>query len=189
MLYAIRTAFEPQMRAADCIEIRHEADVFVHDPPAPSRAPCEVYGGPLRSRFDLHIVNQAQKPVAVVLIDKCVYEFSKAPSRCDCAVVVEDRIHFVEFKKPDRERSSGGNDNFAEARDCIQQLATSINDFYDRGIIAPGTLVHAYACVGYLTPRRHPGSDRLLLTASLNRKLAGRRLKPRLIVDNTMRLS
>jgi hypothetical protein len=75
---------------------------------------------------------------------------SSDTTRCDCALVREQEIHFVEFKHGVKTRRS------VRVKDCIPQLAATINDFIKAGIIAPGSEVLAIACVGFqeeLPPR------------------------------------
>jgi hypothetical protein len=76
----------------------------------------------------------SQRTVHFVAIDHCLYDDSH-PSKCDCALVSGEAIYFVEFKTQEDRAGATTTNPFANPGDCINQLASSIRDFYDRGII------------------------------------------------------
>lgn len=157
MIDAIQAAY-PSKRDFPCINAHTDILFHVYDPPlseaaeAPEailrREPCaRRVGEPVIT--DLTVHNPQEHAVHLVSIDSCMYESSDT-TRCDCALVREREIHFVEFKHGVKTRRS------ERVKNCIPQLAATINDFIRAGIIAPGSEVLAIACVGFqeeLPPR------------------------------------
>ena len=188
MINGIREGFRDLMRGNACQEALTHPEFFVQDPPSPSEEPCFHYLPPVRSRFDLQVVNQAGRLVHLVKIDKCLYAAGDA-ARCDCALIVGDQAYFVEFKMTDTDATSAGNERYARSSDCMRQLEASIKAFVERGAIPPGSLVIAYACVGRTQQAPYPGADFLKLSASFRERFEGIPIRPRLVISNTLNLS
>ena len=147
MINGVREAFRDLMRGNACQDALTHPEFFIQDPPSPSEAPCFHYMAPVRSRFDLQVVNRNGRLVHLVKIDKCLYA-SGDSARCDCALITNEQAYFVEFKMTDTEATTAGNERYARASDCMRQLEASIKVFVELGAIPPGSLVSAYACVG-----------------------------------------
>lgn len=157
MIAAIQATY-PSKRDSPCISIHTDTTFHVYDPPLPEaaedhevirrREPCaRRVGEPVIT--DLTVHNPREHAVHLVAIDSCMYD-SGDITRCDCALIREPEIHFVEFKHGVKTRRS------ERVKECIPQLAATINDFIKAGIIAPGSEVLAIACVGFqeeLPPR------------------------------------
>ncbi|UOR05253.1 hypothetical protein MUN82_20260 [Hymenobacter aerilatus] len=77
----------------------------------------------------------------MLAIDKCLYTSADA-ERCDCVLIIADQLHFIEFKTSETTRH-------ANPGTCLDQLAASIRDFFDREIIQANETVYAYASVGF----------------------------------------
>jgi hypothetical protein len=137
------TAHFAQQPAA-CISRHPEAEFHVYDQEGPH--PCR-HRTDEPQPTDLRVRNAGPVPVHLVAIDHCLYSSADA-KRCDCALVRQDEIHFVEFK----------HGKFAKRaerlKECIPQLAAVINDFLQAGIIAPNSVVRAIACIG--SAEQHP---------------------------------
>ncbi len=132
-------------RHATCISPHAEVEFHVYDPPqlltTDPALPCtRRVGTPEAS--DLAVQNPQGQTVHLVAIDKCLYS-SADSTRCDCALVCGEKIHFVEFKHGVNKRRTD------RVKECIPQLAAAINDFYKAGILLPKTVVLAIACVGF----------------------------------------
>lgn len=142
MINRVRTHF---VRQPDVCISSHELPVFyVYDPPG--NLPCQ-HREATPAQQDLTVHNTSASIVHLVAIDHCLYGPADA-TRCDCALVRDEEIHFVEFKH-------GKNKNRKDRlRECIPQLAAAINDFVQAGIIAPHSAVRAIACVGFA--EQHP---------------------------------
>ncbi|UOQ78614.1 hypothetical protein MUN84_08775 [Hymenobacter sp. 5516J-16] len=111
----------------------------------PGNLPCQCRTES-PEQTDLTVRNTGEAVVYLIAIDHCLYGSADA-QRCDCALVREEEIHFVEFKH-------GLNKNrSARLKECIPQLAAAINDFVQAGIIAPHSVVRAIACVGFAEQR------------------------------------
>ncbi|RTQ49538.1 hypothetical protein EJV47_11975 [Hymenobacter gummosus] len=189
MLREFRLSFQQQMRGGGCVASNTEAEFFVHDPPAPSPDPCYMYSGTLQSVFDLRVVNARNREIHLIAVDKCLYPYGGEETRCDCALVAQDRLYLVEFKKPELEQSADGKQRHANASDCLRQLAASLKDFYERGIVERGSLVIAHACVGYTHPTPYNGANYRTLTAAFDLHTADIPVQIKLIVDNKMVIS
>lgn len=159
MIRRLEQAFAAQLAHPDtCLQAHAHPDFHVHDPPPPrekgtGRAPCCVLTTGRRNEADLYVRNPNRRTVHLVVIDHCLYDDSH-PSKCDCALVSDDKVYFVEFKTQEISAGATAPNSYPNPGDCLPQLAASIRDFYDRGIIEPQQTVHAYASVGY--PRKGP---------------------------------
>lgn len=150
MMEVIQEAYPPKTDAS-CISSHTDVLFHVYDPPLPEsaevsqqpikRQPCTKRIGPPEIT-DLAINNPQQHTIYFVAIDSCLYDSSDS-TRCDCALVREQEIQFVEFKHGNYRRRS------ERIKDCIPQLAATINDFFKAGILAPKSVVLAIACVGF----------------------------------------
>ncbi|MCR5888532.1 hypothetical protein LRS06_12290 [Hymenobacter sp. J193] len=148
MIALIQEKF-PSRIAASCISSHTDTVFHVYDPPLPEavegmpikRQPCaRRIGEPAAN--DLKVSNPQAHTIHLVAIDCCSY-LSDDATRCDCALVREQDIRFVEFKHGTKTRRS------ERVKDCIPQLAATINDYFKAGIIAPKSIVLAIACVGF----------------------------------------
>jgi hypothetical protein len=138
MIDRISAHFAQQPRL--CISMHGEAEFYIFDPVGDF--PCQHRGGGAPQETDLTVRNTGPAAVHLVAIDHCLYGSADA-TRCDCALVRQEEIRFVEFKH-------GKNKNRPERlRECIPQLAAAINDFVRAGIISPHSTVQAIACVGF----------------------------------------
>lgn len=134
-----------------CISTHHDPEFYVYDPPLPEREagstepvkrqPTARREGVLQPD-DFTVKNTTISPVHLVAIDCCLYG-SGDGTRCDCALVYEEQIRFVEFSHGVFRRRT------SRIEKCIPQLAASINDFYELGIIPAGSVVQAIVCVGF----------------------------------------
>ncbi len=154
MIARILAAYPPKEQAV-CITALAEPVFHVSDPlsldetGAAERLPCTYRLGAEKADQELTVHNGAGQPVHLVAIDCCLFA-SDDPSRCDCALVQGETIHFIEFKHGNYRRRT------ERIQDCIRQLANSINDFYNAGVLPPRHTVLAIACVGFteeLPPR------------------------------------
>lgn len=147
MIERIHAAYPPKEQAV-CITALSHPVFHVYDPlsldesGAAERLPCTFRLGPDKNDLELTVQNGAGPPVHLVAIDCCLFA-SSDPSRCDCALVQDETIQFVEFKHGNYRRRTD------RIKDCIPQLANSINDFYNAGILPPRHTVWAIACVGF----------------------------------------
>lgn len=131
-----------------CISSHTTPVVYVYD--QPGNLPC-LHRTEAPEQTDLTVHNFSAAAVHLIAIDHCLYGSSDA-QRCDCALVREEEIHFVEFKY-------GANKNrSARLKECIPQLAATINDFVRAGVIAPQSVVRAIACVGFAEQRPPRGA-------------------------------
>jgi hypothetical protein len=132
-------------RHATCITLHTDEAFHVYDPPqrlpTDPALPCaRRVGSP--ELTDLAVLNPGSQVVHLVAIDKYLYS-SADTTRCDCALVCDEQIHFIEFKHGVSKRRTD------RVKECIPQLAAAINDFYKAGILLPNTTVQAIACVGF----------------------------------------
>lgn len=140
-------AYPPKEQAA-CITALSHPVFHVYDPLSladdrpTERLPSTYRLGVNKEDRELTVYNETGQPIHLVAIDCCLFA-SDDPSRCDCALVHEENIHFVEFKHGNYRRRTD------RIKDCISQLANSINDFYANGILAARQAVLAIACVGF----------------------------------------
>lgn len=147
MIARIVAAYPPKEQAACVTALAHPV-FHVYDPlsldetGAAERLPCTFRLGTEKADRELTVRNSTGQPVHLVAIDCCLLA-SDDPSRCDCALVQQETIHFVEFKHGKYARRT------ERIRDCIRQLANSINDFYNAGILPPRHTVLAIACVDF----------------------------------------
>ena len=121
MLAPLREAFRDQMRGNACQDALTHTEFFVQDPPAPSKEPCFHYLPPVRSRFDLQVLNDSGRLVHLIKVDKCLYGEADE-RRCDCLLLTTDQAYFVEFKATKSDSTSAGNLRYALAADCVKQL-------------------------------------------------------------------
>ncbi|RFP67098.1 hypothetical protein D0N36_01035 [Hymenobacter lapidiphilus] len=100
-------------------------------------------------------------------------------TRCDCALVRKQEVRFVEFKHGTFRRRAD------RIKECIPQLAATINDFIMAGIIAPKSVVLAIACVGFqeeFPPRTAQLDARIL---QLNKLVGSDVVVELLVTDST----
>ncbi|MDO7875044.1 hypothetical protein Q5H93_09910 [Hymenobacter sp. ASUV-10] len=135
--------------AEQCVSTHHDPEFHIYDPPlSPPDAEGKVKRQPCTRREgapqpnDFAVGNQTAQPVHLVAIDACLYDSGDA-TRCDCALIQAEDIRFVEFSHGNFRRRS------QRVEKCIPQLAATINDFYQYGIITEGTVVQAFICVGF----------------------------------------
>lgn len=146
-----------------CVSSHTAPEFWVYDPDGPH--PCRHREDEPQAS-DLAVRNASSAAVHLVAIDHCLYG-SADSVRCDCALVCQEEIHFVEFKH-------GKNKNRPERlRECIPQLAAAINDFWQAGIIAPHSVVLAIACVGFAEQRPPRGAAIEARILQLNQLVLG----------------
>ncbi len=156
MIDRLRSQLAQQLRTKpSCLDTFTHAEFHVHDPHPVNEGPgpCCILTTGLKAKSDLHVLNTTQRTLYFLAIDHCVYGDAN-PSKCDCALVSGDTVYFIEFKTSEHHQDAALPKANANSGDCINQLAASIRDFYDRNIIQPGQTVYAYASVGY--PRHRP---------------------------------
>lgn len=173
MIERVRSEFAPQLSAkAACLQESSLAEFHVHDPHPIHEGPepCYISTTGLVAKSDLHVCNSSQQVVHFIAIDHCIYDDSN-PSRCDCALISGDKIYFVEFKTSENKLDATIPKANVNPGDCIDQLAASIRDFYDREIIQPRQTVYAYASVGYPRNRPQSGAHHQDQLASLQKKV------------------
>ena len=147
MIERIHAAYPPKEQAA-CITALSHPVFHIYDPlsltddAATERLASTYRLGPEKEDRELTVQNASGQPMHLVAIDCCLFA-SSDPSRCDCALVQEETIHFVELKHGNFRRRTD------RIKDCIPQLANSINDFYANGILSARHAVLAIACVGF----------------------------------------
>lgn len=181
MIAAITSAFAEQLRAKPCLTSQPAAVFIVHDPPSPNPNPCLVVDT-ARAVSDLFVHNPRGRVVHLLAIDKCLYAYGGPETRCDCALIIEGSIHFVEFK-------THSSTHFGGAADSLDQLAASIDDFYDRHIIPQGALVHAIASIGYTRALPYNGARLRELQLILSGKVKTKAIRLRLKVDSELQAS
>ena len=173
MIDRIRTSFAAQLSAtAACLQEHSHLEFHVHDPHADHEGagPCYVVTTGMIAKADLHVRNTERRTVHFIAIDHCLYGDSN-PSKCDCALVSGEKIYFVEFKNSENQVDSTIPKANTNPGDCLNQLAASIRDFYDRNIISPGQTVYAYASVGFPRHRPQSGAHHLDQLNSLQQKV------------------
>lgn len=164
-------ASRPQL----CISSHAEAEFYVFD--TDGDFPCR-HRTAAPQDTDLTVRNTGAAAVHLVAIDHCLYSSADA-TRCDCALVRQEEIHFVEFKH-------GKNKNRPDRlRECIPQLAAAINDFVLAGIIAPHSVVQAIACVGFAEQRPPRGAAIEARMLQLNKLVAAGVVVELHVTDNT----
>lgn len=173
MIDRIKTHFAKQPSV--CISSHTATKFHVYDPEGPF--PCRYRDdNPLETDLTVHTTGLAA--VHLIAIDHCLYGPADA-TRCDCALVQQEEIHFVEFKhgkaknRPDR------------LRECIPQLAAAINAFLHAGIIAPHSVVLAIACVGFAEQRPPRGAAIEARILQLNKLVSGNVAVELHVTDNT----
>jgi hypothetical protein len=166
MIERILATYPPKEQAV-CITALAHPVFHVYDPLSltdsgtTERLPCTFRLGPEKEDRELTVQNNATQPVHLVAIDCCLFA-SSDPSRCDCALVQAETIHFVEFKHGNYRRRT------ERIQDCIRQLANSINDFYNTGILPARHSVLAIACVGFTEEFPPRNASLEALSARLN---------------------
>ncbi|NML67119.1 hypothetical protein HHL22_18090 [Hymenobacter sp. RP-2-7] len=160
-------------RHALCLSSHTDALFHVYDPEG--NHPCR-HRVDAPQETDLAVHNPAAALVHLVAIDHCLYSSGDA-TRCDCALVCGEEIHFVEFKHGNYRRRTD------RIKDCILQLAAAINDFLQVGIIAPHSAVQAIACVGFTEQRPPQGAAIEARKLQLN-KLVGNSVAVELLVTD-----
>ncbi|RZJ57256.1 MAG: hypothetical protein EOO55_03805 [Hymenobacter sp.] len=183
MIERILAAYPPK-EPAICITTLAHPVFHVYDPlsldtdGAAKRLPCTFRLGPEREDQELTVRNNATHPIHLVAIDCCLLA-SSDPSRCDCALVQEETIHFVEFKHGNYCRRT------ERIQDCIKQLANSINDFYSTGILPARHSVLAIACVGFTEEFPPRNASLEALSARLNLLISANVLVELHVTDTT----
>lgn len=181
MIRRITTAFQQQLQQQPCLEQHSHVSSFVHDPPPPPAKPCVVLTDARRAKSDLHVLNPERRQIHFLAIDKCLYGDGDS-ERCDCALIINQQLHFIEFKTSVADRNTGPGE-------CIRQLAASICEFYDREIIEPGETVFAYACVGFTREIPYNGARLREQQAILADKVSPRRIRLRFLVESQIKVA
>ncbi|RZJ91516.1 MAG: hypothetical protein EOO60_07925 [Hymenobacter sp.] len=166
MIERILAVYPPKEQAVCVTSLAHPV-FHVYDPLSlasdehAARLPCTFRLGPEKEDRELTVQNTTAQPVHLVAIDCCLFA-SDDPSRCDCALVQEENIRFIEFKHGKYTRRT------ERIKDCIKQLANSINDFYSTGILPARHNVLAIACVGFTEEFPPRNASLEALSARLN---------------------
>jgi len=173
MVDRFRAAFASQLAAkAICLQECTYADFHVHDPHPvrEGKGPCHILTTGPKAKSDLYVRNSSQRPLHFVAIDQCIYTDAD-PSKCDCALLDGEAIYFIEFKTSEHSINPSIPIANSNPGDCTDQLAASICDFYDRGIIQAGQQVTACASVGFPRNRPQNGAHFQEQLVSLQRKI------------------
>lgn len=163
-------------RHAPCLSSHNDELFHVYDPEG--NHPCR-HREDAPQETDLAVHNPAAALVHLVAIDHCLYS-SDDSARCDCALVCGEEIHFVEFKHGNFRRRTD------RIKDCISQLASAINDFYQAGIITPHSMVRTIACVGFTEQRPPQGAAIEARKLQLNKLVAAPVAIELLVTDHTV---
>lgn len=173
MVERVRTALASQLAAkAICLQECAHAEFHIHDP-HPTRegkGPCCILTDGPAAKSDLHVRNTSQRQLHFVAIDQCIYTDAD-PTKCDCALLDSEVAYFVEFKTSEHGIDPTITVANANPGDCTDQLAASIRDFYDRGILQAGQHVTACASVGFPRHKPQSGAHFQEQLASLQRKI------------------
>lgn len=184
MIARILAAYPPKEQAV-CITALAHPIFYVYDPlsldetGAAARLPCTYRLGAEKQDQELTVQNTTEQPIHLVAIDCCLFA-SNDPSRCDCALVQGETIHFVEFKHGKYARRT------ERIKDCIRQLANSINDFYSAGILPARHTVLAIACVGFTEELPPRNASLEALAARLNLLVAADVVVELRVTDTTL---
>ena len=193
MIDRVRTSFAAQLSAtATCLQEHSHPEFHVHDPHADREGAgaCCVATTGMVAKADLHVRNTERRTVHFIAIDHCLYGDSN-PSKCDCALVSGEKIYFIEFKNSENQLDSTIPKANTNPGDCLNQLAASIRDFYDRDIIQSGQTVFAYASVGYPRSRPQNGAHHSDQLTSLLQKVqegAARRIRLRYCSESELNI-
>lgn len=183
MIERIVAAYPPKEQTT-CVTPITNSVFHVYDPLSADsdgnaeRLPCSFRIGVEKGNQELTVQNATAQPVHLVAIDCCLFSSSDA-SRCDCALVQEETIHFVEFKHGNFRRRT------ERVQDCIRQLANSINDFYRMGILPARHTVLAIACVGFTEEFPPRNASLEALSARLNLLISADVLVELRVTDST----
>ena len=186
MIERIRAAYTPKEQSV-CITALTHPVFHVYDPLSEDntgtaeRLACTFRLGSEKEDRELTVRNTTAQPIHLVAIDCCLFA-SSDPSRCDCALVQNEIIHFVEFKHGNYRRRT------ERIQACVKQLANSINDFYSTGIIPARHSVLAIACVGFTEEFPPRNASLEALSARLN-LLISADVIVELLVTNTITFS
>lgn len=173
MVERIRAAFTTQLAAkVICLQECIHSEFHIHDPHPvrEGKGPCQLLTTGPKAKSDLYVTNASQRQLHFVAIDHCIYTDSD-PSNCDCALLDGEVAYFVEFKTSEHTIDPTIVVANANPGDCLDQLAASIRDFYDRGILRAGQTVTACASVGFPSKRPQSGAHFQEQLASLQRKI------------------
>lgn len=184
MIRRIASAFSTALSSRPCFSACTQPAFFVHDPIAAHPPTCCVLLPARVRKCDLEVINPQLSPIHFLSLDKCIYPHGSPQTRCDCVLIVNNIAHFVEFKT-----TSATSDRPTSVGDCLEQLAASIRDFYDRGIIADGATVMAYACVGFSRTIPFNGARLKEQKEILLEKIKPRKLRLRLVADSSLVVS
>ena len=135
----------PHRPAASCTSPHTDVRFHVCDQPHPLPV-CRRFGP--SQDVDLTVTNAQARTIHLVAVDKCLYDDAD-PTRCDCALICDEEIQFVEFKHGNTKRRTD------RIKECIPQLAATITAFHRLQIIPDSCTVRAVACVGF-TEQRPP---------------------------------
>lgn len=173
MVDRVRAAFAPQLAAKEiCLQACAHAEFHIHDPHPvrEGKGPCQLLLAGAKAKSDMHVRNSSLRPLHFVAIDQCLYSDAD-PSKCDCALLDNEAAYFVEFKTSEHGNDPAISVANANPGDCLDQLAASIRDFYDRGILQTGQPVTACASVGFPRHRPQSGAHHQAQLAELQRKI------------------
>ncbi len=145
--------------AAPCVSSHSDVLFHVCDQPHPLPV-CRRADS--SQDVDLTVANPRSRTIQLVAIDKCLYTDAD-PTRCDCALICDEEIQFVEFKHGNSKRRTD------RVKECISQLAATINAFHSRQIIPDNCTVRAIACVGFTEQRPPRDASTAAQTLLLNK--------------------
>lgn len=184
MIGRIASAFSAELSSRPCLSACVQPAFFVHDPVTAHPPACCVLLPARVRKCDLEVTNLQLLPVQFLALDKCIYAHGSPQTRCDCVLIINDVAHFVEFKT-----TSAASDRTTSVGYCLDQLAASIRDFHDRGIIADGDTVMAYACVGFSRTIPFNGARLKEQKEILLEKIKPRKLRLRLVADSLLAIN
>lgn len=192
MIERVRTAFGlPAHAETPCLQACQHTEFHLHDPhpQREGKGPCCILTTGPKAKSDLHVRNATQRVLHFVAIDQCLYSDAD-PTKCDCALFDGEAAYFVEFKTSEHAHDPAQPVAHANPGDCLEQLAASICDFYDRGILRQSQTVTGCASVGFPRHRPQNGAHHQEQLASLQRKVGPTRpLRLRYCSESELRVS
>lgn len=85
---------------------------------------------------DFKIKNNDLKEINFLAIDKCIFDNSAPPKRCDFALFDDSSFTLVEIKKPTSAKARS-----VLKKEAVEQLKTTIIEFIDNGIFEKDKLI------------------------------------------------
>ncbi len=114
----------------------NEKEFYIFDPPSETNQPVRIVNA--KDEHQLIVSNLNEKTICLVKTDKCL--FHHEVSKCDCILIAENKVFFVEIKDTKKAQ------RHANRAKAIEQLENTLKSVIEQQIELSNFAVKAIIC-------------------------------------------